>query len=175
MAYATINDIFGRFPAIATNVGTGQYDVTSVQVSSVFIAQAEGVVNAYLRQRYIVPLDANSIDPLITRITADLAICDMLVDKLPKVPEFAAGRCEHAMDLLKMIQSGKLDLGGATDASTTGGDLEAWSTTQDYHPVFSPVIDPVDQRVDTDRIENDVSDRKGDGGFLGSRFIGNGY
>ena len=35
----------------------------------------------------------------------------------------------------------------------TSGDQEAFSSTQDYHPVFSPVLDPIDQRVDKDHVD----------------------
>ena len=162
MAYASIDDVFARFPAIATNVGTGQYDVTSNQVSSTFIRMVEGLIDAKLSQRYVVPLSTTSLSPLITMITADLAIFDMLVDKLPTVPEFAQGRYDRAMDLLKMICEGKLDLPGATEASTTGGDLEIWSTTMDYHPVFSPVLGELEQAADSDRVDADRTDRDGE-------------
>jgi len=171
VSYATIDDVFGRFPAIATNVGTGQFEVTSDDVSSVFIAQAEGIVNAYLAQRYLVPLGTASLSPLITMITADIAICDMLVDKLPQVPEFAQNRCSKAMELLEKIQSGKLDLHLATE-TTTPTDLEIWSNTMNFHPIFNPVLKPTQETVDTDRVEDALGDRDDDAGLLGSRFWG---
>lgn len=171
MSYATIDDVFGRYRPIETNVGTGDYDVPSVDVSSIFIRQAEGLVDAYLSQRYVVPLDTTSLSPLITRITADIAIYDMIVDKLPEVPDFASARYTNAIDLLKMFQAGTLSLPGATEATTDGGNYEAWSTTQDYHPVFSPVLRPEDQRVDHDRVDDDKDARVDDGGgTLGARF-----
>lgn len=169
MAYADIDDVFNRFPAIASNVGTGQYDVASAEVNSTFVAQAEALIDAYLGQRYVVPLSTTSLSPLITRIAADIAICDMLVDKLPNVPEFATQRCAKAMELLKMLADGKLDLPGATDATTTGGDYEIWSTTMNYHPVFSPVLDPLEQTADVDRVDDDLADRDDDAG-LDARF-----
>jgi phage gp36-like protein len=54
--YATIDDVFGRYKPINTMVGIGSYDVTSVQVSSIFVADAESFVDAYLGARYEVPL-----------------------------------------------------------------------------------------------------------------------
>ena len=48
MAYATIDDVFSRYAPINTMVGTGANDVTSVEVSSIFIADAESFMNAYL-------------------------------------------------------------------------------------------------------------------------------
>lgn len=169
MAYATIDSVFNRFPAIASNVGTGEYEVASVEVASTFIAQAEGLIDAYLSERYIVPLSSTSLSPLITRIAADLAICDMLVDKLPTVPEFAVRRCVDAKELLKKLAKGELDLPLATLANTTGGEFEIWSTTMEYHPVFSPILDPLEQTPDVDRVDDDLTDRDDDAG-LDARF-----
>lgn len=172
MPYTTIDIVFTKFPAIATAIGTGEYEIASADVVSVFIRQAAGRVDAYLSERYAVPFDASSVPPLIEEITTDLAICAMARDRLPSTPEWLDARCRDAMATLKDLANGTLTIPGATLANTTG-DNEIWSTTQEHHPVFSPVLDPVDQAADSDRVSEDLDDRRGDAGFLGSRFFGN--
>ena len=56
MAYATIDDIFARYAPIHTMVGTGTQDVTSLEVSSIFIADAESFMNTFLAKRYQTPV-----------------------------------------------------------------------------------------------------------------------
>lgn len=170
MPYATLEDVLVGFPAVGTLLGTGSLDVTSVQVQSYFIANAEGMVNAALRDRYIVPL-ADTVDPVIRRATVDIVICDIVKDRLPKTPEYILQRCSGAMKTLEKIRDGKLDIGSAderTDNATS--DMEVWSTTQEHHGTFAPTIDPIDQTVDRDQVieQNDI--RENDQGSRGSFF-----
>lgn len=150
MPYATFSDVLVRYRPLATMVGTGEYDVTSEEVSSVYVAQAEAYVDAWLARRYQVPLTIQS--PLITQVTADLAIFHMLAEKLPSVPEFMDKRRERCDSILKMLSEGHMQINSATTISS-GGDNFAWSTSQGYAPVFSPVLGDLDQRADRDRQE----------------------
>ena len=147
MSYAVFSDIHTRFPPILTMVGTvAETDVTTAQVSSVYIADAESVVNAYLAGRYATPL---VIEPIITQITSDLAIFKLAQDRLPRMPEYMERRQQGAISLLEMLRDGKMVLSSSQTLVTTG-DNEAWSATQSYHPVFSPVLGEVEQAVDQD-------------------------
>ena len=166
MPYATLDDVLIAYPQIGSMIGTGSYDVSSTNVESYFIANAEAQVNAALRDRYVVPL-AEPVDPLIRKATVDIVICDMVRDKLPKTPEFIVDRCTRVMAMLGKIRDGKLDIGSAEAiTSTDGTDLEVWSTTQQHHGTFDPTIDPIDQTVDRDRVKEEVNERTND---LGGR------
>jgi len=169
-AYTDIDTVFAKFPAIETAVGTGEFEIASLDVTSVFINQASGLVDAYLSTRYEVPFNVASIHPMVTRITTDIAICDMVRDRLPQTPEWIVSRCEDAMRMLEALRDGKMNLPGLTLANTTG-DQEVWSTVDGYHPVFSPVLDPLEQAVDVDRVDYDEDQRASDYS-LGSRFRG---
>jgi phage gp36-like protein len=156
MPYATLSDVFVRYRPIETMVGTGQYEVTSEEVSSVFIAQSEAYVDAWLARRYVVPVSIQS--PLITQVTADLAIFHMMAEKLTSVPEFIDKRKDRADKILEMLAEGKMQISSATTVST-GGDNEAWSANTAYTPIFSPVLPDNLQRVDQDRVGYDADVR----------------
>jgi phage gp36-like protein len=158
MSYATIDNVINRYKPIQTMIGVGSYQVTSAEVASSFIADAESFIDAYLAARYVVPVPAT---PLVTQLASDLAVFNMAVEKLPEVPDFMQARYDRCLKTLEMLRDGKMFLSSAT--VTTSGDQEAWSTTQDYHPVFSPVLDPIDQAADIDRVEADQDARSDDG------------
>ena len=164
MTYATISDVFKRYQPIQTIVGSETLQVTSVDVASIFLNDAESFIDAILAKRYTVPLTV--VPAYITQITADIAIFNILLEHLPKVPDFFQPRYDRAMDMLAMINSGDLLVTSATPVSA--GDQEAWSTTDGYHPVFSPVLDPMDQTVDDDRVDADNTTRVGDIGAAGT-------
>jgi len=158
MSYATINDIFKRYKPISTLVGSDSVQVASTDVSSIFSSDAESFIDAYVSRRYVVPL--NPVPSLITQIASDLSIFNMMVEKLPQVPDFFQPRYDRAIKTLEMIRDGKMDLTSQTIVTT--GDQEAWSSTMAYHPAFSPVLNPIDQAVDADQIGADQDDRSND-------------
>ena len=160
MAYATLNDILNRFNPIKTMIGSADEDVTSVSVTSLYIGDAEGVVNSYLGARYTVPLVT---EPIITHITADLAIFKICEDRLPRIPDYAEARYRGAITLLEQLRDGKMVLSSSQSLPSGGGDDEAWSSTQSYHPVFSPVLDDIEQRVDAEAVTADKDERITDG------------
>lgn len=165
MSYATIDDVFARYNQIETMVGSGTRDVTSVEVSSVYIADGESFVDLHLNQRYVVPL--NPVEPVITQITSDLAIFNMMVERLPKTPDFMQGRYDRSMRLLRDIRDGKMSLNSGASLGGSG-DEEVWSSNENYHSTFSPALDPDCQTVDTDQVEADRSTRSNDAGGCGS-------
>lgn len=144
MPYATIDDVFARFP-ITTLVGTGESEVTSLEVSSIYISDAEGVVDAFLGAKYVTPL---TTVPLVTQITADLAIFNMLAERTGRVPQAVQARYERVMSYLEMLRDGGMVLNSSSQTLSSSGDSFAWSTTGSYHQTFSPVLDELDQKVD---------------------------
>ena len=155
MAYATFDDVISRYRPIQTMIGTGTNDVTTVDVTSIYVAGAEGIVNAYLGAKYAVPLQT---EPIITKITADIAIHDMLADRASRVPEIAGVRYTNATSLLGMLRDGEMVL-TSSQTLITSGDQEAYSSTSSYHPTFSPVLDPLDQQVDDAWVDADKTER----------------
>lgn len=159
MAYATINDIFARYAPINTMVGTGNNDVTSVEVSSIFIADAESFMNTFLAKRYVTPV---ATEPVITMIASDLAISNMMFEKLGELPNFIQPRYDRAMSMLEKLSKGDLILTSNSTSIVTSGDNFAFSTTQSYHSIFSPVLGELDQAADQDYINAEKNDRSGD-------------
>ena len=159
MAYATIDDVFARYAPIYTMVGTGTQDVTSLEVSSIFIADAESFMNTFLAKRYSTPV---ATEPVITMIAADLAISNMMFEKLGELPNFIQPRYERAMMMLEKLSMGDLVLTSNSTSIVTTGDNFAWSTNLDYHSIFSPVLDELDQAADRDQILADKDERVAD-------------
>jgi phage gp36-like protein len=156
MAYATFSDVSVRYRPITTMIGTGPYDVTSEEVTSVYIAQSEAYIDAFLARRYQTPLTISS--PLITQIASDLAIFHMIAEKLPSVPEFMDKRKERCDKILEMLANGDMQIGSAS-LVTSAGDSYAWSSNMGHTPVFSPVLGDLYQRADPDRVRADKDAR----------------
>lgn len=156
MAYASIGDLMTRYRPISTMVGSGNYDVSSAEVSSVFIADAESYIDARLSVRYVTPL--TSVNPLITRIACDLATHEMLAEKMPSIPDWMEMRFKRANDMLDQLVKGDLRLNSETLVGSAG-DSFAWSSTLGTHPIFSPVINELDQAADQVRVDADTNAR----------------
>jgi len=164
MSYATIDDVFTRYPRIESMVGSGTNDVTSLEVSSSYIADAESYVDAYLGAKYVVPF--SSAPTIVRWLTADIAICNMVFEHTKKAPQLINDRWERINSTLDKLRDGKMTLVGGSVTEVSSGDQEVWSTTQDWHPTFSSVLDPTEQRVDRDHSLSDRADRQGDGGSV---------
>lgn len=133
--YSTINDVFKRYPMIENVVGSGDLLVPSADVSSIYIADGDSIINAYLSRRYVVPLTA---EPLLTWISADIAIYRLIEDKLPRFPDAVLKRYTNAMSMLVGIQEGRMDLNSSQIVSS-GGDQDAWSSAGSFAgTVFAP-------------------------------------
>lgn len=133
--YATIDDVFKRYPMVSNLVGSGSNLVTSVDVSSIYISDGQSIVDAFLRAKYVTPLTA---EPLVTWITADISIYRMFEDKLPRFPDAVEKRYTNAMSMLYGLQLGKLTL-TSSQIVTSGGDQDAWSSANsNAGPIFLP-------------------------------------
>ena len=159
--YATIDDVFSRYAPIHTMVGTGNNEVSSAEVSSVFIGDAQSFMDAHLGKRYVVPVAA---EPLITQIATDLAIANMMHEKLGEIPNFIQPRYDRAISMLDKLSEGKMILTSNSTTLTSSYDSFAWSSTQSYHSIFSPVLGELDQAADQDRIDADKNERSDDTG-----------
>lgn len=156
MAYATIDDVFARYKPIRTLVGVGSFQVSSDDVSSIFVLDAESFVDAYLSRKYETPI--TPVPAMITQVSTDLAIFNMMVEKQIQVPDAMQARYDRSVKTLEMLRDGEMTLPTSVTMVSTG-DNEAWSAQQDYHSTFSPVLDELQQRVDEDWVEFDVDER----------------
>lgn len=153
MAYATIDDVFKRYPMVSNVVGSGSNLVASVDVSSIYIVDGESIVNAFLARKYVLPL---TTEPLLTWITADIAIYRLFEDKLPRFPDAVEKRYTNAMSLLSQLTTGAMQL-TSSNLVTSGGDSEAWSSTQSYAGV---IFRPAEELTNTQSIFDTLFDVK---------------
>ena len=159
MAYSTIDDVFSRFKPIRTMIGAGSFEVASADVTSIFILDADSFVDAYLAKRYVVPI--TPVPSMITQISSDLSIFNMMTEKQVQVPDSFQARYDRSIKTLEMLRDGEMVLPAAV-AIAVAGDNEAWSANQDHHSTFSPVLDELEQRVDDDWVQEDIDARLGD-------------
>ena len=159
MAYATIDDVFSRFKPIRTMIGAGSFEVSSDDVSSIFVSDGESFVDAYLAKRYATPI--TPVPSMITQIASDLAIFNMMTEKQVQVPDSFQARYDRSIRTLEMLRDGEMVLPATVTAVSTG-DNEAWSAQQDYHSTFSPVLDELEQAVDDDWVQADINTRVDD-------------
>lgn len=159
MAYATIDDIFGRFKPIRTMIGAGSFEVSSDDVGSIFIADSDSFVDAYLAKRYVVPI--TPVPSMITQIASDLAIFNMMTEKQVQVPDSFQARYDRSLKTLEMLRDGEMVLPAAVEIAMAG-DNEAWSANIDFHSTFSPVLDELEQRVDEDWVRDAIDKRLDD-------------
>lgn len=158
MAYSTVAQVLTAFPPALTAVGVGSFDVATVDISSYYIYTADGVIDSYISRRYSTPV--SPVPPVLTRLSCDLVIYDLFRDRNLKVPDFMQDRYDAAIDMLKDIRDGKMDLPGGTFVVT--GDNFAFSTGAGYHPVFSPVLEDVEQSADQDFVQSERDARSDD-------------
>lgn len=141
MAYATADDVIGRYKPLTTMIGPGTLDVTTVDIASLYIKDAESIVNGYLASKYSVPL---TVEALVTDLTSDIAIYRLCSDKLPRMPDYMEKRYTNAVSMLEMIRDGKMFLTASSQTANSGGggDQYAWSNVVDPEfqgTVFKPV------------------------------------
>lgn len=136
--YADTTDVFRRYPPIESVVGSGDMLVASADVSSIYIADAQGYVDAFLRARYVTPLVK---EPIITQVTTDIAIYRLIEDHAPRIPDMAEKRMIAANSLLYALANGIMLLDPASQVLvSTGGDQEVWSTgLEQSGPVFGAI------------------------------------
>ncbi|GEM_PF-2264799 len=113
------------------------------------IKDAQGIVDGMLRKLYPVPL--TTVPDEIVGITADLAASRLIADNagnsgLNEEPVQAQDLKKGAMDLLKLINEGKMLLDIAPPVVETSVMKQARCTTYHSHPKFNN-WDPSDPRT----------------------------
>lgn len=164
MPYAQVSDVVVAFKDIQSVLGTGSGQVTSADVMSSFIVPADSFIDAYLAARYAVPVTPTP--PLLTRLSADLSVFNILAEKSGNIPEWMDKRYERCLKTLEELRDGNMVLSSASIVES-GGDNFAWSSGMGYHGIFSPVINDLDQAPDSDRTRVDLDERADDPGVDG--------
>ena len=141
MPYSTLDDVLTAYNPVRSFVGSGTFDVTTVEISSRFIPQAEAKINAYLAARYVIPLGD---EPLITQICSDLVVCALLRDRAPRMPEFMNNRCIEANSLLAALRDGTMVLVGSGTTQITSGDQYVWSNVDPNEGFPGPIFTPTE-------------------------------
>jgi len=160
MAYADPADVVNRFKPLKSMLGVETLDVSSSELSSIYINDACSLIDGYLGSKYVTPIVPTP--QLLTQISCDLSIFNILVEKAPGMPDWMQARYDRAIKLLELIRDGSIVLSATIVGSL--GDNFAWSTTQDYHSIFSPVIDELSQSPDQDRVDVELNERADDAG-----------
>ena len=133
MSYITNADIEERlgsdaYVQLTDDDGDGNADVGVVDEARL---GAEGEVNSYLARRYQVPIDLvahSDLSDLLASITLDL-VEYRLRARRPPVPEDARLRRDQAVDWLRRVADGRINLPSATEVASnaTRGTLGAIS------------------------------------------------
>ena len=136
MAYITNADIEERlgsqsYVQLTDDDGDGVADAGVVNEARV---AAEGEVNSYLARRYEVPVDLSvhaELSGLLASITLDLAEYRLRLRR-PPVPEDAVRKNAQAIDWLKGVAGGRIELPSAATvaANTTRGTIAATTGSQ---------------------------------------------
>lgn len=158
MGYCNIEQIVAAFPPVLTAIGVQSFDVATTQVNCYHIPAAASVIDSYIAKRYTTPVTPAPF--FLTKINVDLVLYELFRERAFKIPDFFQTRYDQAMQMLKDIADGDAQIPGATE--TTTGDNFAYSTALGYHPVFSPVLDPLDQSVDQDFVQSELDVRASD-------------
>ena len=118
--YITEAMLEARHNGAAKLAGFVQHPAGSTAYSAAvldIIERAEEVANGYLKPRYDVPVPAGA---MIEGICLDLAELEIYRMGSGNVPEKIQKARDEAIELLKAINSGTVDLGGTTAATTSG-------------------------------------------------------
>ena len=116
MAYCTKNDIVMRLPQETLIQLTDDTDAQSSVNDAVLdehIASAGDVIESYLRQRYVLPIDP--VPPLLVEIAVSLTVFGLFARR-PQMheepPKLWLERNSMGRRMLEQMQSGRITLGG---------------------------------------------------------------
>ena len=137
MAYSSVDQVLIAYNPIRTMLGTGTTDIATLDIASFYIPNADSYIDAYLARRYTVPLDPT---PLVTMLSADIAVYKLMQDRAPRIPDFLEKRWVAANSILAALINGDMILTGSNTIVASAGDSFAWSNVQSYPngPVFRP-------------------------------------
>lgn len=144
--YITWDDVVHRFVGFADVVG-------AVFAASHYLSYAEGYVDSRLGVKYPIPFSSNNVT--IRDLTIDVVYLRSI-----------RGKSEEYEVIMAEVNSrfGALLSGEAVMVTTSGmlaSELAtaAWSSTQDYHPIFSTVLPHTDMVPSSAQIIDEYGER----------------
>lgn len=136
--YCTVDEVRGRYSELDT---MAKFDITSYH-----LPYAEMELDGYMAPYYTVPFSSNNLT------AKDLAI-DLTYIRIANLKaEDREQFRKEILDRIKMYQSGAMAMMTSSGtAVSVGGAASAWSTTENYHPVFG-IGDITDFKVDSSEV-----------------------
>jgi len=137
MAYCTVEDIAARLPMetlIRLTDDTPAQNAVNEAVLDEHIAVAGDVIESYLRQRYVLPVDP--VPPVLVEIAASLAVAGLFarrIDAHEEPPKLWIERERTARRLLEHMQAGRVTLGapGKNEAGPHAQEVRVNKTRRD--------------------------------------------
>lgn len=138
MAYCVLADIQAEIPQVQLIQLTDD-TVPPVAVNQPVvdkaIADASDIINAYVGERYQVPITI--VPALVKNMAVDLAVYRLFLRrKKQNLPEAAQKAYDNTMRLLRDVQAGRLSLGvsslGQAATPTGGGEVQSFAGTRTF-------------------------------------------
>jgi phage gp36-like protein len=153
--YTTVSNMLVMLPGVMS-----RSNVSSAQMAH-FIDMAEGRVDAYLVKRYPLPL-STPVPSLVETLSTQISVYELLSKRI-FVGELTADSMwvrsyQQAIDDLKDIARGRMELVNSAGAVLDASNNEVWSSTEGYLPTFTE-DDELNQFVDEDKIDDIRQDR----------------
>lgn len=119
MAYCTQSDLEEQISAdeleqLTDDTGDGAVDATVIARA---IADADAEIDAYLFDRYAVPL--STVPAVIRKLSVDMAIYHLCSRRPVGMPDIRKERYERAMVVLRDIAKGLISVGASTPSPST--------------------------------------------------------
>lgn len=146
--YVDLNHILDRYPSMSRMGG-------STEVGSAYIDYVERQVDGLLASHYTVPFSSNNVT--VRDLCIDLVYAkagNLKLDEASKIRDMVMER----IDRLKSGEEVMLTTSGDLLSPTTSGG--AWSTTENYKPIFD-MSHPLDWETDPDRLDAEDDERDG--------------
>jgi phage gp36-like protein len=163
-SYTTVDRVLQADPQIGS-----VSDITSSQIATVFIADAEAMIDSYLAKYYTTPVSAANVTfPVLTAIATDITIYRILSHRVFTQERLKNSvwpdRFKEGIAWLEGIAQGGVTLvgvnseGGGVVQPDIATNVEMWSNTIGYHPTMSE-LDEEYSTVDSEKIDDLELDR----------------
>jgi hypothetical protein len=145
--YVTYDDIVGRYAKFSTVTGG------AVHAASHYISFAEAMIDGLLADTFTVPFSSNNL--IVKDLTIDLAYLKAMGLRAEDRDEIRG----EVMQKIEMLKAGTLVMVTSSgDTIATNAPSNAWSSTEDYHPVFA-MLDEVYLGVSSEQIIDEGAER----------------
>jgi phage gp36-like protein len=143
MPYCTIDDIKKVIPAaeliqLTDDSQTGEVDTDIVNAA---IANADNLINGYLRAKYSLPL--SEVPDLVKEFSVTLAKHWLYSRRWPELPDGLKDAYKNAFSMLKDINAGKLTLGideTTTDTTVDQAESQFYTNKTTADRVFNATL-----------------------------------